>query len=292
MRKAAKFIILFTVIIIGIGLYYFFAVYEKQKPEKIGVNEILNNPDEYNNPIYIRTLSSSQQVQLADSFDNLLYENCKDGKLNENCTLYFVYSYINARINLGEVGYIPKDSTEYTHVTSILRNVYSDINSNFVTLKEDDLKGFLVPVLAQFCRIKVATDEGKLLYYWINDTSRIYWAQKIIDINKTSWQSTDMQIFYLKLCTQVRNITQLSIMTGMNSEELNSKLCNMLPNLKDVNTEDLCYVNDYLKTKIFCEADITTEDKAIMNNLLSKEYGSYYQNDCKNKLSEVNSLLK
>ncbi len=256
------------------------AVHQK---EIINITEMLRNPDEYVNSIFLGNLTSVQKNYVINSLNRLLYEKCKYGKLNENCTTYFLYYYTKTRNTLG--GF---PEAEYNNTLKTIRSTYFDLYYKFGTLTEDDLKGFVVPLLAQFCNMQVINSTGR--FYWLTEMGRTYWAKEIIDVNKTSLQSTDMQIFYLQSCMRVLNITQLSKKTGMDLKELNSKMCNMLPNLKNINTEDLCYVSDYLNMKKFCEARITAEDKVFVEGLLSKEYESYYQKDCMNKLSRTYML--
>lgn len=266
-------ILLVAILTLCAGIFFWHLV-AMSKEEVIDVNKILENPDEYNNPISLNSLSDKQKFQVIISFNDLLYENCKDGKLNEKCTTYFLYSYMNVMLNLQQA--------YNTHSTDILNSTYLDFKSKYDLLTEDDFKGFAVPLLTQFCRAGVILDE----------TERIYWVQKVIDVNKTIWQSTDMQIFYLKSCMRVLNITQLSEKTGIKLEELNSKICNMVSTLRDVNTKDLCCVVDYLSMKRFCGVNITTEDRVLVEDLISKKYESYHQNDCMNALSKLYNSIK
>lgn len=253
------------ILLIGIGVYFFY--YAKPK-EMTGVNKILDNPDEYNNGVYLSNLTDKQKNQVLDSFDVLLAENCKDGKIAGNCTAYFLNSYVSVKIILREL-----PELKYK---SILTSTYLDLKSKYEILTEADLKTFIVPLLTGFCKINI-----------FNETEKISWMQKLVDVNKTDWQSTDIQIYYAIVCMNVTNMTRLNEITGISKMKLNNKICNILPSLNDINTKDLCYVNDYIREKKFCEINSTAEDKNLVNDLLSKEYDTYYQNSCKLKLFKV-----
>lgn len=290
MKRKVESMAFILIIILCIGLYFYY--YPPTKPEEtVDINKILYNPNEYNNPTYLKTLSDGQKTQLIDSFDNLLYENCKDEKLNEDCSPYFVYSYLKTKFILGQSGYTSKNpEKDYDIIDNKIRKIYlNSLDSSILT--EDDLKGFVVPLLAEMCTIGFSNGTYVSYVYWFPEQTRIYWMQKLLDINKTNWQSTDMQIYYSINCLGALTVNDLSRRSGIDQDELNNRICNILPTFSNINQEDLCEIFDYLKIKRFCLINITADERTLVENLLSKDYESNYQKGCKEKLSGLYNLI-
>jgi len=276
--KLTILIIIPLIVLISCAVLYFSLICKETKDatdsnKTVGINEIFKNPNEYNNPTYLQSLPTDQRENIINSFNYLLEEECGNGELNKNCTSYLLYSYMTLFLNVGQ--YPSSESM------NIINNTYLDFKSGIETLTESNLKGFDIPLLSTFCRMGI-----------LNDEERIYWLKKLLDINKTNWKSTDMQLFYVKWCLGARNITHLSEISELDLKDLNKKMCDVLPELKDTGVEDLCDVFDCMNTRAFCLIDITSEDKNILESLISKECETNYQKNCKEKLLKFYNMYK
>ncbi len=268
-KKRVWLAVVILVIALSIGVYY---IYANLKTKEI-INKILENPDEYNTPLFLRSLTAGQQRQLLISMDELLFDKCGGGRIWGDCTRYFLLSYMQMKINLGvRLGVMAY--SEQPAYSKLLKTIYSDFRSQYKTLTENDLKGFTIPIVTSFCRINL-----------INNIERISWLDNVINVNKTSSQATDVQIFYAINCfssNRTIDIKDLSNVTGKALEQLKSKICNNLPSVSDAN--NVCLVFDSLDAKRFCAISLV-EDKALMGNLLSKQYSTNYQKACQTRLS-------
>lgn len=282
-----------SIIIIVAACAYFYFLKPK---EAIEINKILENPNEYSTPAYLRSLSIEQRTRLIDDFNNLLYENCKDGKLNENCTPYLVYSYLRTRLTIAEFEVFPDPEKEFRNMDKVvlnntIPNIYLNSLKDLPTLTEDDLKGFVVPLLTKMCMLRFSNGTHLIPTWWFPYGEKIDWAKKIIYINKTNWHSTDMQIYYLVNCINARTVNESSQKLNISLDELSNRICNILPTFSNINQEDLCEIFDYLKIKRFCLINITADERTLIENLLSKDYESNYQKDCKWKLLRLYNLM-
>lgn len=272
MKRSITAVVLIAVIALSVILYF------QLKPEEISkiVSRILENPDEYNNPLYLRSLTLDEKRELNSYIDGLLFDTCKDRKIAGNCTNYFVLSLMQMKINM-ETLPITMVPTEKANYLILLIGIYSDLRSKYDTLTEDDLTGFTIPLVTSFCRLQL-----------INETERMFWLDNILNVDKTSSHTTGIQIFYAMNCfstdtnNPVADITELSSVTGKTVQELNSKICNNLPSV----TGDICLVFDALEAKRFCMLSLA-EDKSLMENLLAKEYSTNHERLCEMKLSRL-----
>ncbi|MFH0832588.1 MAG: hypothetical protein V1900_02640 [Candidatus Aenigmatarchaeota archaeon] len=262
-QKVKSSWILAIFIIVALSLIYYYNL-QKLPSTPLNINEIWSNLNEYNNPRYFNSLTQEQRNQIANDLDRL-FDDCNSKK---NCAVPFLFVYMQMKANLGfEPFEIMRDRTD------AIMSAYNNLPS---TLTENDLKGFYIPFITKLCRFGM-----------LDRTSELSWANKIMGVEKTKWESTYMQIYYFVDCMHANNISDLSTNSGIPMEELNSKVCNILPSIQDMNQKDLCEVFDYMLAKRFCLAEITAEESAVAESLLSNEYNFIYQIGCKAKLTRI-----
>lgn len=277
-----KVLIIFVAIIILCTISVIYYYYSITTSKEIDVNKLLDNPDEYNNPIYLMPFSLKERLKLHNSMTESLFEKCENGKVEGNCTHYFLLSYINMMINSDTRIITPRYETTtpyHQDYLNLLRSLYSDFKSQYETLTEDDLKGFTIPILVGCCNLNLNI---------ISTPDRIYWMTKILDINKTNSHSTEMQILYLSACMEIHNVTFLNaVLNDLNRE---GEVCSMLPEKEDVNMENPCSIYDYINAKRFCGVSLT-EDKDMVESSLSTDYDAYYQKLCNYRLVQLYNFI-
>lgn len=252
--------------------------YSTKKQEKVDVTDIRKKFDQYINPEYLSTLTFDEKIKVANDLTYIFNENCKSGKIEGNCTKYFLITYMRTMGSINSMvvdyfnGSAPARSPFNLPKRSLLEGVYSDLMKHYEKLTEYDLGGFEVPLFVSGCQIGI-----------IDSSERLSLLDNILKVNKTSYTSTDMQIYYIQGCMNVNNISALSSITGKSEEILNATICNLLPSKNEINQNDLCLVADHLNMKRFCGFDLG-EYKDVVDDLLKKQYESYYQNSCKDGL--------
>jgi hypothetical protein len=275
-------IAIFATFIATSAAFYFF--YPKEQTAdltkiKMDLNTaklILNNPNEYNNPVYLRNLTMMEKLEVISAMNRLLYDNCRDGKIEGNCTNYLIVSYLNMRQNIG-IGFIlPTESGEKTRITAS----YIDFKNKHPNLNENDLNGFAVPMLAGYCSMNI-----------IDVPDKLYWSNKILSVNKTTIHSTEMQIHYFAKCMSVYSINDLNSISGYLYKNLSFTplICNIVPERSSVNTKDLCSVYNYMNVKRFCALDLAS-DKDLVQSSLSVSVDTYNQKLCQEGLSAISKI--
>ncbi|MFH0832591.1 MAG: hypothetical protein V1900_02655 [Candidatus Aenigmatarchaeota archaeon] len=289
MKRKVELTVFFLIIILCIGLYY----YQFSKNEEIiDPNKILENSAQYANKLYLENLSNTQRAQLVKSFNNLLYERCKNWALNENCNVHFIYTYLRTRFVIVEIENAPIGWGNMNSIDNEIFNhkiveIYLNLLKDYPTLREDDLNGYLVPLLIQMCNTHFFNGTDKFPTYWFSDQDKTYWAEKIILIDKKNWISTYMQISYMVECIKADTTKDLSQRLNMSLNKLNNMVCNILPAFNNIIREDPCKIHNYLRIKQFCSINITEEERASAENILLKDYESNHQKECKAMLKSI-----
>lgn len=277
-------------VVISLSIFYYFSTKQKDSHTEdmnVFLNNIINDPDEYLSHKYFDALTIDEKQQLYLLSNELFDDNCKEGKLNERCSLSFLYKYISIRGWCFDTN-LPLDKKP------ILDKLYLEIERNYDNLTESDLGGFLVPTVTAFCRnalnnltIDYRTlkeqqnkrlmelESGIKMYDTVEsemyNNQRFMWFHRFTNVNKTTWDSTELQIYYIRQCMMINTISFLKEYVGnrMTLEEANS-VCNILPTMEDINLKDLCQISDVINVKNFCEIEITQKDINVVRDAISE----------------------
>jgi len=223
-------------------------------------NKIFGNLTEYNNPLYMSTLTETHRNDFLMNLDQMFNVKCD---LNNKCSVSFLSVFIDMKTNLG----IPKDD--------ILKNREHATASTYLKiphkLTENELKGFEIPLLINLCKVG-----------FLNQTEKVIWGERIIDIEKSDLSlSSYKQILYFIDCLNMNTINDLN---KSDVDKIKNKLCSNAQQ-DIINIFNPCEVFVNLRVKHFCGIEVTSDEKIITDTILSEKYYSYSSRYCQDKLS-------
>jgi len=257
-KKNNKYMLLFIFFLVFAILLFSYLVIKTSKKTAVDLNHILENLTEYNNPTYLNTLSTKQKKQLIDSLEQTFYDICSN---KDKCSIPFLFVYMDIKLNSGLSPDEILSGKEY-----IITSVYSDLSHN---LTEYELKGFKVPFLIDLCKVG-----------FLNQSEKIFWGRELskFPINYKS-------ILYFNECLGINTISDLKKIYEIEEKST----CITLPTL---DVTDCCQLFINLRVLNFCENEEIKNnsffyEKSIVNFFLSKEYKSFYEENCKNSLSKL-----
>jgi len=226
------------------------------------ISAVMSDLSEYNNQLYMNTLTKQERDNLSTELDNLFHQNCE---VHGGCSIAFLSVYIDIKRNLG----IPLNEILQGR-EDVFMSAYSQIPYK---LTENELKGFEIPFLIKICKSDI-----------INQTEKISWGKRVVNIERSNLSSYK-QILYSIECLDADSISDLSKTTGTDLDNLNTKLCNNI-------VTSILYVNDVcnffvnLKMKKFCGIEITSNEQISADMILSQKYEKFYHKNCQDKLSK------
>jgi len=228
---------------------------------------MLGDPLSFDNLVAVENLSTTQKQALVNSLNLLFSENCEYRELDEKCSLQFLHKYMFTRELINFYIEAPIEPAN----RDILLDIYSDLESSYGRmLSEQDLNNtFLHSVIRDMCVIGI-----------FNRTVASDWTERFINIEKTSWKTTSMQLYFVLGCSQVYNFTEIF------GESLRDKICTVLPTVRDMDLSDICLVRDYVVTKAFCKVPLSQEEKDMIYDSISAEPEDGYESECKIRLSQ------
>ncbi len=296
-KKDKGFLLLLLILLVLLSFYYVFpslflqdslesgasSSEENNEPNpeeeiyKNLISEIMSDPNEYMNEEYIKTLSMEEKNIIKDELDEEIGIKCKEGEFNGVCKKSFMaFSLRIFRLM----------NRNFSDLES-----YEKIKACYTDLKEDASdSGFSAGNLHDFSLVFLNYMCSSDFPEMDCEEEKDFWSEKIINVkNKKTWDDTHSQIYYFWNCMNFKNLTSLAAETGLNRADLESSICSPLPDLQEINKEDLCLLNDYMVTKIFCETSIPEDEISFMESFISQVSDTNYQKNCAKMLE---SLMK
>lgn len=277
-KSRDNFIILIAVLFILLFVYYVSLNYSETTDGEENVlkegasaeilEKIFDNSNEYLNEKYFSTLSGQEKNSIIEEVSRKVKEKCFEGEIDDDCRKDFLYFSLKTSSILDE------DLTEesYEKIKEVYLNMKDDYKESEFTVKE--LHDFTLIFVVELCRLDFPGIDL--------EEERGFWNEKVIIVeDKSHWDDTQSQIFYFQNCIHAQDISSVEEKTGIGKATMEENVCNIIPGLSEVGEDDLCLINDYLKIKKFCEIKFSEEDKNLVNKILSKDYNTNYQKNCK-----------
>lgn len=280
MKKIFNYVILIALLLVLLIVYFvslnytgitFFGEQEQSLEEDISaenLEKMFDNPNEYLNEKYFAALSEAEKNSVIEETSGQVKEKCFEGEIDDDCTKDFVY------LSLRTSSILDEDLSEesYEKIKEVYLGIKSEYTGKELTVKE--LHDFTLIFVTELCRLGFPGMNP--------DEEKGFWNEKVILVgDKTHWDDTQSQIFYFQNCVHARDVYEVEEKTGLSKSMMEENVCDIIPTLNEIGEDDLCLINDYLKIKKFCGINFSGEDKSLVGSVLSKNYSTNYQKNCK-----------